>query len=146
MMSCLGRDNRLSGEETKPFIHKLRSMLDQMEASQIPADCGVSALFSVLTEKAREAVSNIRTPTVSLEQLVGELFYVLLHEPNIQAHKLFCWNSVTFSELRKKPSAGSSVARDSITYVTPHRKDLPKFSVRPKTLLMRLKDIFKGQT
>lgn len=81
---------------------------------------------------------------ISVNDFVRKCLIVFLYEPNIQARKLFRWNNLTYSYFRSNRSRKSLAPRESISYVTGHKKDLPQFMLHPLTLLICPQNIFKG--
>ena len=77
-------DQRPTGEETEPFMHKLQPILEQMHASQIPKKHQVTALYTIISGKAREVASSLNEGSIDLNTFLHDLRKKLLFDQNIQ--------------------------------------------------------------
>jgi len=136
---------RVTGEETEPFFHRLNPILQQIKIAQIPDEFQVSVLYSLLIGKAREAATKISMADVTLDEFVKYLAHHILFEPNIQARKISRWNNITYSEFKTKFHKEHEASSACLDHLKNHHKDLPDHMSSPQILLNRIRDIFKDE-
>ena len=143
MTSIFGPDDRLTGEENEPFLHRLQPMIDQMRASQISDQHQVTTLFSLLTGKAKLVASKVRSNTLSIKEFVDEIASVLVFEHNIQQRKANRWKALTFSDFRANSKTHHDAVQSCIEHLTAHQKDLTRHNRCDHHLLAQFREVLE---
>ncbi|KAI0565266.1 hypothetical protein FGB62_20g18 [Gracilaria domingensis] len=136
----------IGGEEDTPLKHKMTPILEQMDASKIPPEHRVTVLFTLLTGKARDTASKIRSGHESIDTFLEELYKLILYEPNIQQRKINRWQSIHFGSFKAEhPSLHESSSR-CIDHISAHSKDLPPHMCNSLTVLQKMREVFYNES
>lgn len=76
-------EDRLTWEEDKPFVYRLRPILDQHTTSNIFHKQQVGAVLSVVTGEARKVAPQRRCPNITLDEFIMKLKAKLLFDCKI---------------------------------------------------------------
>ena len=145
MTNIIPLNERLDGDETKPFTDRLEPILDQMKAASISEQYQPVVLFSLTTGKARDAAKKININDTSMDAFVDHIKNFCLYDNDIRTRRATRWQEILYSDFRSKHATDDAATRECIDHVTSYHKDLPKHLTSDANLLDRLKQIFSKE-